>query len=204
MGVGKANWPAIMSTLFSIRASCIYCKHTFCHFWWYRLLGLEIDWAAHVCNLAHLREDAHSNLGWRKRGEKHVFKSSMTAATFLQGCHKKWQHFWGEKLQHLATLQNLTTFRSFDSVLNDVLCKRSGCSHSERLPFLICKPEICITEDHIRSKAGCNFLSSAAKLHILLQQILSKSTLTNQIYTKTAAVDWAVLTYRTVTLLVGC
>lgn len=47
-----------MSTLFSIRASCISCKHTFCRFWWYRLLGLEIDWAAHVCNFAHLMEDA--------------------------------------------------------------------------------------------------------------------------------------------------
>lgn len=87
----------------------------------------------------------------------------------------------------MATLQNFTTFRSIDGVFNDVLCKRGGYSQSERL--LICKPEICITEDHFRSKAGYNVLSSAAKLHVQLQQIFSKSTLMTQIYTKTAAVD---------------
>lgn len=44
---------AIMSTLFSIKPSCIYCTLNFCHLFLMTqgLLGLEIDWFASVSEL---------------------------------------------------------------------------------------------------------------------------------------------------------
>lgn len=62
-------WAAIMSTLFSIKASYICCKFTFFlpFLMMQGFVGVEIDWLANVCNFAELSEDAL----WTYNGRKH-------------------------------------------------------------------------------------------------------------------------------------